>query len=74
MFGLFMPKTELSCMSRPSSVAPMAFNLVQMDGAIVEVITDTICGKLTATAPRHGVLVSVTIDGGVRRLCCSTER
>ena len=69
-----MPKTELPCMSRPSSVAPMAFNLVQMDGTIVEVITDTIYGKLTPTAPRHGVLVSVTIDGGVRRLCCSTER
>ena len=74
MFGLFMPKTKLPCMSRPSSVAPMAFDLIQMDGTIVEVITDTVCGKLTATAPRHGVLVSIAVDGGVRRLGCSTEQ
>ena len=74
MFGLFMPKTKLPCMSRPSSVAPMAFNLVQMVDTIVEVITNSVCGKLTATAPRHGVLVSIAVDEGVRRLGCSTER
>ena len=67
MFGLFMPKTELSCVSRPSSIAPMTFNLVHMVGTIVEVITDTVCGKGTVTAPRHGLLVPSIVDGGVQR-------
>ena len=67
MFGLFMPKTELSRVCRPSSIAPTAFNLVQMVGTVVEVITDTICGKGTATAPRHGSLVPSIVDGGVQR-------
>lgn len=74
MFGLFMPKTELSCMRRPSSIAPTAFNLVQVVGTIVEVITDTICGKGTATAPRHGLLVPSILDGGVQRLCYCSEQ
>ena len=74
MFGLFMPKTELSCVPRPSSIAPMAFNLVVMVGTIVEVITDTICGKGTATARRHGLLISSIVDGGVHRLCCCSEQ
>ena len=74
MFGLFMPKTEVSCMSRPSSIAPMAFNLVQMVGTVVEVITDTICGKATATAPRHGLLVPSIVDEEYKGLCYCPEQ
>lgn len=74
MFGLFMPKTELSSVSRPSIIAPTASNLVQMVSTIVEVITDTIRGKGTATTPRHGLLVPSIVDGGVHRFyCCSDQ-
>ena len=58
MFGLFMPQTELSRVCRPSSKAPTAFDLVVVVCTIVEVITHAIVGEGTATALRHGSLVS----------------
>ena len=68
MFGLFMPQTQLSVVCRPSSIAPTAFDLVQMVGTIVEVITHAICGEGSATALRHGLLVPSIAGGGMQRL------
>ena len=68
MFRLFMPLTELSGVCRPSSIAPTAFNLVQMVGTIVEVITHAISSEGTATALWHGLLVPSTAGGGMQRL------
>ncbi len=67
MFGLFMSPTEMSRVCRPASIAPTAFDLVQVVDTIIKVITHAILSKGTATALRHGLLVPSIVSAGMQR-------
>ncbi|KAL8987176.1 MAG: hypothetical protein Q9177_003594 [Variospora cf. flavescens] len=53
VLALFMCKACLATMGRPSSVAPMAFDLVCVVSAVVEVIADAVGSKIAAATFRH---------------------
>jgi len=53
MLALLVPKTQLSGMCGPTSVAPSAFDLIGMHSAKIEVVSYAIGTEVTTAAFGH---------------------